>query len=303
MSRVSARRSSTAPAVGGPRPGPVRGALRATGATLRRVPGSVVVSVLVLAVLALWALAPALFAPGALDQDLGIGVTPAGTPGHLFGTDSLGRDVLALSIAGARSALAGPIVIAIGSMICGLVLGLTAAWFGTWWDALVSRTAEILLSLPVTLLAIVVAGILGGGYWATVGVLVLLFAPSDVRMIRAAALQQLPKPYLEATRVLGLATPRILVRHLLPNVLPIVWANLFVNVAFALVSLSGLSYLGFGVSAQAADWGRQLADGRDFLYQNPAGSVVPGVLIILAATAINIAGDYFAERAEERIGA
>lgn len=283
-------------------PTPVRASARRFARAAGRLPGAVLVSLLVLLVLLAWALAPGVFAPNALGQDLSIGITPAGTPGHLFGTDALGRDVLALAIAGARSALAGPIVIALGSMLLGLLLGLTAAWYGSWWDALVSRSAEILLSMPVTLLAIVVAGVLGSGYWTTVGVLVLLFAPSDVRMLRAAALQQLPKPYLEATRVLGLSTPRILGRHILPNVLPIVWANLFVNVAFALVSLSGLSYLGFGVSAQAADWGRQLADGRDFLYQNPAASVVPGLLIILAAAAINIAGDCFAARAEERIG-
>lgn len=268
---------------------------------LRTVPLSVLVSTIILAVLALWVLFPSFFAPDALAQDLATGVTPAGTSGHPLGTDKLGRDIAKLSIAGARSALVGPIVIAAGSMILGIIFGMTAAWFGGWWDALVSRISEILLSMPVTLLAIVVAGIIGGSYWVTVGVLILLFAPSDIRMVRAGTLQQLPKPYVEAARVLGLSPWRILRVHLLPNVLPIVWANLFVNVAFALVSISGLSYLGFGVSAQAADWGRQLADGRDVLFQNPAACVVPGVLIIVAAIAINTAGDWWVARNSQRI--
>ena len=183
-------------------------------------------------------------------------------------------------------------------MLAGLVFGMSAAWRGGLWDACVSRSCEVLLSLPVTLLAIVVAGVIGGSYWVTVGVLIVLFAPSDVRMIRSATLAQKPQPYIEATRVLGLSGPRILAVHILPNITPIVWANLFVNIAFALVSLSGLSYLGLGVGAQDADWGRQLADGRALLAQNPAASVAAGLAIIVTATAINIAGDWFAERKE-----
>ena len=183
-------------------------------------------------------------------------------------------------------------------MVAGLFFGMSAAWRGGLWDACVSRSCEVLLSLPVTLLAIVVAGVIGGSYWVTVGVLIVLFAPSDVRMIRSATLAQKPQPYIEATRVLGLSGPRILAVHILPNIMPIVWANLFVNIAFALVSLSGLSYLGLGVGAQDADWGRQLADGRALLAHNPAASVAAGLAIIVTATAINIAGDWFAERKE-----
>jgi peptide/nickel transport system permease protein len=260
----------------------------------------VLLSLVILAIFAVWVIFAGFLVPHALQQNLETGVTPAGTPGHLFGTDSLGRDVLALSIAGARSALVGPVAVACGSMIIGIVFGLTSAYWGGVWDALVSRATEVLLALPVMLLAIVVAGILGGSYWMTVGVLIILFSPSDVRMVRAATLQQLPQPYVESARVLRLPTWQILFRHLLPNVLPIVWANLFVNVAFALVSISSLSYLGLGVSAQDADWGRQLSDGRSLLFTNPAAAVVPGILIILAATAVNLAGDWLVTRGEKK---
>lgn len=271
---------------------------RGIGSSTRKVPGSVVLSVVVLVAVAICVIFPSVLVPGALDQHLALGVSPAGTPGHLLGTDKVGRDVLALTVAGARSAIVGPIVVAVGSMVAGLFFGMSAAWRGGLWDASVSRSCEVLLSLPVTLLAIVVAGVIGGSYWVTVGVLIVLFAPSDIRMIRSATLAQKPQPYIEATRVLGLSGPRILAVHILPNITPIVWANLFVNIAFALVSLSGLSYLGLGVGAQDADWGRQLADGRAILAQNPAASVAAGLAIIVTATAINIAGDWFAERKE-----
>ena len=257
-----------------------------------------VLSVAFLGLVAVCVLFSSVLVPGALDQHIALGVTPAGTPGHLLGTDKVGRDVLALTIAGARSAVVGPLVIAAGSMVAGLIFGMSAAWWGGAWDACVSRSCEVLLSLPVTLLAIVVAGVIGGSYWVTVGVLIVLFAPSDIRMIRSATLAQKPQPYIEATRVLGLSGPRILGVHVLPNITPIVWANLFVNIAFALVSLSGLSYLGLGVGAQDADWGRQLADGRAILAQNPAAAVASGFAIIITATAINIAGDWVAERQE-----
>ena len=258
---------------------------RGLGSVARRVPGSVLFSVAFLGLVVVCVLFSSVLVPGALDQHIALGVTPAGTPGHLLGTDKVGRDVLALTVAGARSAVVGPLVIAAGSMAVGLVFGMSAA-------------CEVLLSLPVTLLAIVVAGVIGGSYWVTVGVLIVLFAPSDIRMIRAATLAQKPQPYIEATQVLGLSGPRILGVHVLPNITPIVWANLFVNIAFALVSLSGLSYLGLGVGAQDADWGRQLADGRAILAQNPAAAVASGLAIIITATAINIAGDWVTERQE-----
>ena len=239
-----------------------RSTLRGLGHFARTIPGSVALSFVILGLVALCVFFSSLLAPNALGQNVSLGVSPAGTVGHIFGTDKVGRDILALTIAGARSAVLGPIVIAGGS--------------------------------------IVVAGVIGGSYWVTVGVLIILFAPSDIRMIRAATLQQKPQPYIESAQVLGLSSPRILGIHILPNITPIVWANLFVNVAFALVSLAGLSYLGFGVGAQDADWGRQLADGRFILAQNPAACVIPGLAIIITATAINIAGDWWSERQEVR---
>ncbi|WP_372592980.1 ABC transporter permease [Actinotalea sp.] len=263
---------------------------------LRRVPGSVGASIAVLsAVVVLVAISP-LLESAATAQDLLLGTTPAGTPGHPFGTDDLGRDVLWLSLAGARSAVLGPVAIALGSMIFGIVAGMIAGYLGGFWDTVISRSTDLVLAMPPILMAIVVGGIVGGGYWVTVAVLVVLFAPSDIRMIRSAVLQARNQPYVEATQVLGLPTWRVMSRHLLPNVMPVVLTNVFLNVAFAIVAMSSLSYLGLGVSPGAADWGRQLADGRSLLYLNPAASVVPGLLIIVVATSTNLVGDWLADR-------
>lgn len=271
-------------------PGPI-----ASAGSRRRPPALVTASLVVIAVVVLWSAIPTLSA-GALEQDILLGVSPAGTPGHWLGTDALGRDVWLLTVAGARTALAGPIAIAVGSMALGLLLGLSAAFLGGWLDWLVSRFVDITLALPSLLLAIVAAGVIGGGYWVSVLVMILLYSPYDIRLIRAAALSRLHEPYIEAARLLGLGAWRIMFGHLLPVIRSLVGANLFLNASFGLVSLSALSFLGLGVSPQEADWGRQLSNARALLFTNPAAAIAPGLAIIATAVALNVIGDWLAER-------
>ncbi|MDR3106944.1 MAG: ABC transporter permease subunit, partial [Bifidobacteriaceae bacterium] len=146
-------------------------------------PGLLVwLSFAVLAAVIAWAAIPALSA-GALTQDIIAGAAPPGD-GHPLGTDALGRDVWRLTMAGARTALAGPIAIAAGSMLFGLLLGLVAAYRGGLVDWIICRYVELMLSLPSLLLAIVAAGVIGGGYWISVVVLLILFSPYDIRLIR-----------------------------------------------------------------------------------------------------------------------
>ncbi|MEZ0075931.1 ABC transporter permease [Planotetraspora sp. GP83] len=266
-----------------------------------RVPLVPAVSAALLAFVAVCAVARELVAPHALDQDIYLGVVGGGVEGHLFGTDQLGRDILQLSLAGARSALAGPLVVAAGSMLIGFFLGTVAGYRGGVADMLAGRYADLLLALPAVLLAIVVAGVIGRGYWITVAVLIVLFSPSDVRLVRSAVIEQAPRPYIESARLLGIRPFRIMFRHIAPNIFPIVVANLLLNVAFALVALSSLSYLGLGVPPGAPDWGRQLADGRELLGDNPLAAVVPGVLIIITATAVNLLGDWLSELLDRRV--
>ena len=137
---------------------------------------AMLVATLILLATVIIGLIPA-FNSQALKQDIVLGAVPAGTDGHVWGTDALGRDVLMLTIAGARTAIAGPVVIAVGAMAIGLVFGLLAAYTGGWVDWLISRVVELMLSLPTLLLAIVLAGLIGGGYWVNVLVFMLLYAP------------------------------------------------------------------------------------------------------------------------------
>ena len=156
-------------------------------------------------------------------------------------------------------------------MIGGLLLGTLAGYRGGPLDAVIARWADLLLALPAVLLAIVVAGIVGGGYWITVAVLIVLFSPSDIRLIRGAVMEQKTQPYIESARVLRMPAWRIMYRQILPNVVPVAIANVMLNVAFAIVAMSSLSYLGLGVGPGSPDWGRQLSDGQNDPGGQPGG--------------------------------
>ncbi|WP_234538595.1 ABC transporter permease [Streptomyces shenzhenensis] len=223
-------------------------------------------------------------------QDLLLGVSGPGA-GHPLGTDDLGRDILQTAVVGTRSALVGPTLIAVGSMALGNLLGLWAGYRGGWADALVGRWADLVLSLPALLVTVVVVGVLGGGYPAAVLVLAVLSSPTDTRLVRSAVLAQRHLPYVEAAEALGLSRRRILFGHIWPNVLPQALANALVNFSFALVALSSLSFLGIGVPPGAADWGRMLSENQTLMYDNPAATLLPALLVVTAATAVNLLGD------------
>ena len=186
--------------------------------------------------------------------------------------------------------------VSVGAFAIATVLGRASGYLGGAVDAGVMRWADLMLALPGLLIAIVVVGVFGGGFWVAVLVLILLFAAPDTRIVRSAVLEQRPLPYIEAARTLGVSKPRVMFGHILPNILPIIFAYVVLDFAFALVALAGLSFLGLGVEPGAADWGRMLSENRSLLFSNPWAAVVPAVLIILTAAAMNLVGDWMYDR-------
>jgi peptide/nickel transport system permease protein len=205
-------------------------------------------------------------------------------------------------IAGARPALDGPIVIVIAAMLLGGFLGLAAGSLGGIVDALVSRWVDLMYSLPWLLVAIVLVGVLGAGYWQAVAVLVVLTAPYNARLIRAAALEQRSRPYVEAARVLGLSRRRILVIHIGSNIVPFVISICMLNFAFALLALSGLSFLGLGVPPGTPDWGEMVAESQKLIFQNPLAGLAPGLAIMATATSMTVVGDWLFQSLSGRSG-
>jgi peptide/nickel transport system permease protein len=260
------------------------------------VPVTVVLALILLAVLVVFAVAGDAITPhDPSQQDL---LHSEALPGadHWAGTDQLGRDIASRAMVGTRTALVGALVVAVGAFSIATVLGLVSGYRGGAADAVVMRGADLLLALPALLIAIVVVGILGGGFWIAVLVLIVLFAAPDTRIVRGAVLEQRSLPYVEAARTLGISKTRIMFGHILPNVLPIILAYIVLDFAVALVSLAGLSFLGLGVEAGSADWGQMLEENRAILTSNPWATIVPAMLIILTAGAMNLVGDWMYDR-------
>lgn len=217
---------------------------------------------------------------------------------HWLGTDDLGRDVLSRVIDGAASSVAGPVVAALGATTLALVLGLLAGFRGGAAEAVIMRGVDFLYAMPALLVLIVLVGLFGGGYWAAVGILVVLAAPGGTRIIRSAVLAQRTQPYVEAALVTGLSQRRVMFAHVLPNVVPTVVATVLLDFTAVLVALSALSFLGIGLPPGSTNWGRMLAENRTLLELSPWAAVAPALLIVITALSATILGDWLHGRLE-----
>jgi peptide/nickel transport system permease protein len=277
------------------------GETRAAGTKRRRPVGFVIaVCFVVMGVVILMGIFGSLIAPhDPFAQNPAEGLqTPRSE--HWFGTDSLGQDVFSRVIVGARTALLGPLLIALCSMICGNALGLWAGYKGGRADSVIMRWVDLMWAVPSLLVIVVVAGAVGGSYWLAVGLLFVLTIPFDTRVVRGATLEQTPRPYVEAARALGVSDRRIAASHIWPNVAPVAVANSFLVFSSSLVALAGLSYLGLGPPAGTADWGLMLSEGQQYLFVNPVGTLAPGVMIVIVACAMNLIGDWLYELLSRR---
>ena len=222
------------------------------------------------------------------------------TGAHWLGTDALGRDVFSRVIAGARTAFFGPLVIAAASFVLGNLLGLFAGYRGGLADAIIMRWVDFMWSLPALVVLIVVAGAVGSSYWLAVVVLIVLTVPFDTRVIRGATLEQVPRPYVEAAKTLGVPRWKIMLFHVWPNISPVAVANTCLVFAGSLVTLAGLEFLGLGLPPGTPDWGLMLSQNEALLFTNPLATIAPGVMLVLTAIAMNLIGDWLYEQLTSR---
>jgi peptide/nickel transport system permease protein len=266
----------------------------------RGVPPTIVLSLFFLVVVLFLALFGQMVAPYDASTIDFAAVNSTPDAAHLLGTDQLGRDILSRLLVGARSVLWGPALIAVGAMLLGNVLGLIGGYKGGWADTMIMRSTDAAYAFPGLLIAIIVTGILGSTYLVVIGILIVLFTPADVRIVRAATLAQRHLPYVEAARTLGVSPRRIMVRHIWPNVWPLTVAQLFLTFARALVALVALAFFGLGTDLTVPSWGLMLADGKQLTLVNPAASLAPAAAIVLLALAMNLLGDWSYERLSAR---
>lgn len=220
---------------------------------------------------------------------------PSGS--YLLGTDSLGRDLLSRLVYGARLSLAGPALVVVFATIIGTTLALLTAWMGGWTDRVISRVLDIIFAFPGIILAVLAVALFGSGLAAPVVALSIAYLPYDARILRSVAMRERTLTYISACYVAGLPTRTIVLRHLLPNLLPFILVQCTLSLGYALVDLAAVSYLGLGVAPPAAEWGLMVANGQaSILTGHPQESLFAGILIVLTVIAFNMLGDRLATR-------
>ncbi|MET9340888.1 ABC transporter permease [Nonomuraea sp. NPDC003804] len=274
---------------------PVLGSLRTGRGWLYLTCLAFAVSMVVVALAAPW-LAPA--DPNA--SDLGAALTGP-SPSHPLGADAAGRDTLSRLITGARTSLLGPIAVVLFSTVAGVLVGVAAGWLGGWADTVLSRAGELLLAFPALLVAIMFVALYGTGLLAPVIALSLAYLPYVSRLTRNLTLSERQRPYLAAYRVQGFSNLTICLRHLIPNIAPVVLAQSSVNFGYALLDLSALSYLGLGVPPLTPGWGSMISDGQTALLQgHPLSAILPCLAIVLTVVAFNVVAEHWADRVSRR---
>lgn len=215
---------------------------------------------------------------------------------HPFGTDELGRDVFTRCLAAVRIDLPLGIVGALLPSILGTALGLVSGYAGKWADQLIMRTGDMIQAFPSYILLVILAFIVGPGIESFLISLAILSWVAYARLVRAQVLLLREQDFIHAARLGGIGQARVLVRHLLPNVLPQVIVYLAADATFALITLSGLSFLGLGIENPTPEWGLMLSDGRLFINSAWWLTTFPGLMIVLAAGAFALISDALDDR-------
>jgi peptide/nickel transport system permease protein len=227
-----------------------------------------------------------------MDSKLAPGAASTAGPHYWLGTDDQGRDMLSAIFYGLRISLAVGVASAFLALGLGIIMGMLAAYRGGWVDAVIMRIVDIQLSFPAILVALILLAVLGKGIDKTIFALVTVQWAYYARTVRAAALVERQKEYMEAARVLALPATRIVFRHLLPNVLPPLIVVVTVQVAHAISLEATLSFLGVGLPPTEPSLGRLIYNGFEFLMSGKYWiSFFPGLALLLTIVAINLVAD------------
>jgi peptide/nickel transport system permease protein len=275
---------------------PTRAALR----RLARKPAAVIALVL-LGTLVFMAVAAPLVAP--YDPlEMATGDSLAGPDReHLFGTDLFGRDVLSRAIYGARISLGVAFAAVLLAAVIGVTLGLTAGYYGRWPDMVIMRAMDMMLAFPGIFLALAIMSLLGPSLINAVLAVGISAIPTYTRTVRGCVLSARENLYVTAAQVVGCGDARTVLRHILPNVFAPVIILMTLGVAWAILNICALSFLGLGAQPPTPEWGIMLQEGRGFLREAWWVTTFPGVAIMITVMAVNRLGDGLRDALDPRL--
>jgi peptide/nickel transport system permease protein len=225
---------------------------------------------------------------------------PPGLP-YLFGTDNLGRDVLSRVLVASRVSLAIGVLSMLVSIVLGILIGASAGFCAGPVDAVLMRLTDIVLAVPVFFLAVAFLALFGPSVPGLIWIIGATAWPPTARLVRAEFLTLRGRDFVTAAYATGASATRIIVRHLLPNVVPVIVISATLRVGLAILTEAGLSFLGLGVQPPQPSWGNVIADGRQYLATAWWVSLFPGVCVFLAVMAFNLVGDGLRDAFDPRL--
>lgn len=228
-------------------------------------------------------------------------LAPPGSDGHLLGTDSLGRDVLARLLHGLRLSLAVALSATVVAGVVGSLIGLLAGFYGRWVDTLFMRSMDMLLAFPYLILALAIVAVLGPGLLNALLAIAVVNIPFFARNVRGATLLWTRSAFVEAAVLSGRKRPAILLSEVLPNVVPTIIIALSTTLGWMILETAGLSFLGLGAQPPTADLGAMLAEGRTVMLVHPHVGLLPGVVILILVVGLNLMGDALRDVLDPRL--
>lgn len=254
--------------------------------TSGRIGGLIVVIYVAVAILGMLGLTPHNpLAPNRIDR------LHAPSTAYWMGTDLFGRDVTSRLMQGIGESFAVAFLSVALASIIGIILGLTAAWFGRRWDGVIMRLMDVLLAFPAILLALLIIAVVGPGTWTSVAAIAIVYTPIFTRVVRGPALSLKGRDFVDAARTFGSSKRYILTRHLLLNLVAPLTVQITLALAWSLLTEASLSFLGLGTQPPAASLGLMLSDSRNLMETAPWLMIFPGVAIMISILGFNLLGD------------
>jgi len=268
--------------------------------SFRRSRAAVLGLALILAFVLTAALAPLIAPHDPVAFSLGQQLAPPSIT-YPLGTDELGRDILSRLLWGARITLLITVGAVALALAAGTGLGIFAGFRGGWSDLLIMRAMDILLAMPGFLLAIAIIAALGAGTLNVIVAVGIYSIPGFARVARGSTLSVREQDYVLAARALGVPDHRLMWRHVLPNVTPPLLVQTTLRLATAILTASGLSFLGLGPQPPTPEWGAMLSTGRNYVTSSPQLATIPGLAILLVTVGFNLLGDGLRDALDPRI--